>query len=298
MFDQLKESISAWILRFLAKPTARYAPFFAPEPEVVRRALQPGDVLLIEGNTRLSAIIKFLTQSTWSHAALYVGERPGDVAPDGEPNVLLEAEAEHRRDHRAAVEVRPFQHCGFAGRSGSSAESKQKVVDYALARIGKLYDSRQIIDLARYLFPYPPVPVWFRRRMLSIGSGDPTKAICSTLIAEAFASIHYPILPESVSVNGKTYGIAPYVQSEIDHIRKHGLYTPRDFDVSPYFSIVKPSLDDGFDYHKLVWAPPTVLTAARVGRRQSDRVDRSGGSARRLARCDAAAGVHRRPTRT
>ncbi len=81
--------------------------------------------------------------------------------------------------------------------------------------------------------------------MLAIGSGDPTKAICSTLIAEAFASIRYPILPESVSLNGKTYGIAPYVQSEIEHIRKHGLYTPRDFDVSPYFSIVKPGLDDG-----------------------------------------------------
>ena len=77
--------------------------------------------------------------------------------------------------------------------------------------------------------------------MLAIGSGDPTKAICSTLIAEAFASIHYPILPESVSINGKTYGVAPYVKSEIEHIRKHGLYTPRDFDISPFFAIVKPT---------------------------------------------------------
>ena len=70
--------------------------------------------------------------------------------------------------------------------------------------------------------------------MLSIGCGDPTRAICSTLIAQAFASIHYPILPERASINGKTYAIAPYVQSEIDHIRTYGLYTPRDFDVSPY----------------------------------------------------------------
>jgi hypothetical protein len=78
----------------LAKPTKRYAPFFAPVPDVLRRVLQPGDILLIEGNTRLSAIIKFLTQSTWSHAVLYVGERPGDALPDGEPNVLLEAEVD------------------------------------------------------------------------------------------------------------------------------------------------------------------------------------------------------------
>src|SRR5471030_1623795 len=264
MFDSLKEAISARILRFLAKPTARYAPFFAPDPAVLRGTLQSGDVVLIEGNTRLSAIIKFLTQSTWSHAALYVGPRPGDNAPDGEPNVLLEAEA---ATGVTTVPLSKYVHfnlriCRAVGLDGPS---KQKVVDYALARIGKMYDSRQIVDLARYLFPYPPVPVWFRRRMLSIGSGDPTKAICSTLIAEAFTSIRYPILPESVSVDGQTFGIAPYVQSEIDHIRKHGLYTPRDFDVSPYFSIVKPSLDDGFDYHKLVWAPPTLAAAKEDG---------------------------------
>ena len=232
---------------------------------MVRAALQPGDVVLIEGNTRLSATIKFLTQSTWSHAALYVGERPGDrgalhgEAPDGEPNVLLEAEAD------TGVTTAPLsKYLHFNMRIcrpvGVSPASRQQVVDYALARIGKQYDSRQIVDLARYLFPYPPVPVWFRRRMLAIGSGDPTKAICSTLIAEAFTSIRYPILPERVSVNGKTYGIAPYVQAEIDHIRAHGLYTPRDFDVSPYFAIVKPTLNNGFDYHSLVWEPPGGAT--------------------------------------
>ena len=100
MLNRLKQYISARIIRYLAQPTRRYAPFFAPDPEMTRRSLEPGDVVLIEGNTRLSAIIKFLTQSTWSHAALYVGERPGDrgpghmAAPDLEANVLLEAEAE------------------------------------------------------------------------------------------------------------------------------------------------------------------------------------------------------------
>jgi hypothetical protein len=263
MFDRLKKTISDAILRFLSKPTYRYAPFFAPNPETIRSALQPGDVVLTEGNTRLSAIIKFLTQSTWSHAALYVGERPGDLAPNGEPNVLLEAEAD-----TGVITVPLSKYAHFNLRIcrpvGLGDASKRKVIEYALARVGRLYDSKQIMDLARYLFPYPPVPVWFRRRMLSIGSGDPTKAICSTLIAEAFASIRYPILPERVSMNGKTYGIAPYVQSEIDHIRKHGLYTPRDFDVSPYFSIVKPGLDDGFSYEKLIWSPAASLDAAEV----------------------------------
>jgi hypothetical protein len=255
MFDKLKERISAAILRFLSKPTVRYAPFFAPEPEVLRETLKVGDVILIEGNTRLSAIIKFLTQSTWSHAALYVGERPGDIAPNGEPNVLLEAEADIGV---ATAPLSKYQsyNLRICRAVGLTDADRKEVIDYALAAIGKPYDSRQILDLARYLFPYPPVPVWFRRRMLAIGAGDPTKAICSTLIAESFQSIHYPILPERATVNGKTIGIAPYVQGEIKHIRKHGLYTPRDFDVSPYFSILKPGLDDGFDYHSLVWAPP------------------------------------------
>jgi hypothetical protein len=97
--------------------------------------------------------------------------------------------------------------------------------------------------------------------MLAIGSGDPTRAICSVLVAEAFASIHYPILPERTSFHGKTIGIAPFVEKEAEHIRRHGLYTPRDFDVSPYFEIVKPSLD-GFDYRALVWQPDGIAAGA------------------------------------
>jgi Permuted papain-like amidase enzyme, YaeF/YiiX, C92 family len=254
MLDRLSDYISAKILHYLAKPTKRYSPFFAPAPDVFRRALQPGDILLVEGNSRLSAIIKFLTQSTWSHATLYVGERPGDVHANGEPNVLLEAEAD-----AGVVTVPLSKYAHFNTRIcrpvGLTAEARQIVINYALARLGKHYDTRQIIDLARYLFPYPPVPIWFRRRMLAIGSGDPTRAICSTLIAEAFASIRYPILPEVVLQNGRTYGIAPYVQSEVEHIRKHGLYTPRDFDISPFFCVIKPTLVNGFDYQKIVWGP-------------------------------------------
>jgi hypothetical protein len=33
------------------------------------RTLRPGDVLLVEGNARISQIIMYMTQSSWSHAA-------------------------------------------------------------------------------------------------------------------------------------------------------------------------------------------------------------------------------------
>ena len=142
-------------------------------------------------------------------------------ASNDEPNVLLEAEADI-----GVVTVPLSKYAHFNTRIcrpvGLNAAARQKVIEYALARLGKQYDTRQIVDLARYLFPYPPVPVWFRRRMLAIGSGDPTRAICSTLIAEAFGAIRYPILPESVH-RRQELRIAPFVQREIEHIRKRGL---------------------------------------------------------------------------
>src|SRR5271155_2810587 len=134
MFDKLEARISDQILHYLSQPTGRYAPFYAPDPEVVRKALQPGDILLVEGNSRLSAVIKYLTQSTWSHAALFVGERPGDVSPSGEPNVLMEAEAD-----TGVVTVPLSKYVRFHTRIcrpvGLDDASTKQVLDYALARL-------------------------------------------------------------------------------------------------------------------------------------------------------------------
>src|ERR1700747_3140655 len=57
----------------------------------LRQSLEPGDVLLVEGNNNISGVIKYLTQSTWSHSALYVGPVLGCATDQGEPHVLVEA---------------------------------------------------------------------------------------------------------------------------------------------------------------------------------------------------------------
>ena len=82
--------------------------------------------------------------------------------------------------------------------------------------------------------------------MIALGSGEPTQAICSTLIARAFQIVHYPILPDVTREN----------QREIMHIRHHSLFTPRDFDVSPYFNIVKPTIEKRPDYKQFEWNRP------------------------------------------
>lgn len=231
----VKGWLSRRILYCLQRPTRGYAPFFAAPLATLRDLLLPGDVLLVEGNTRLSAMIKFLTQSTWSHAALFVGggEKTG--------NVLIEAEAD------AGVIESPLQkYAHFNTRVcrpiGLTSPLREAVIAYARERIGWQYDSRQVMDLARFLLPYPPVPVALRRRMLAVGSGDPTKAICSTMIGEAFDSVGYPILPDTTADGCDSHTVASYIEDEDHHIRKHGLYTPRDFDVSPFFAVVKPPI--------------------------------------------------------
>jgi hypothetical protein len=101
--------------------------------------------------------------------------------------------------------------------------------------------------------------VRWRRRLIAFGSGDPTRAICSSLIAEAYGQIRYPILPEITRAPGRASAQSHYSRSEILHIRHHSLYTPRDFDLSPYFAIVKPTLEYGFDYRVLTWDEPAHL---------------------------------------
>jgi hypothetical protein len=254
--DRLLAWLGRALAKYLSKPLAQGAQVATSPPEKLAGALEPGDVVLVEGNTRISVAIKYLTQSTWSHAALYVGNALGAPAPGEQPKVLIEAEI------RAGVRAVPLSH--YAGLHtricrpvGISAEDLRKVIEFAVARIGERYDLKNVFDLARYLLPTPPVPSRWRRRMLALGSGDPTRAICSTLIAQAYGSVRYPILP--VYVPPKTTPPMDKehtadAQEELWRIRHYSLYAPRDFDLSPYFAIVKPTIAHGFDYRRLHWA--------------------------------------------
>ena len=144
----------------------------------------PGDILLVEGNQRISTVIKYLTQSTWSHAAVYIGDAVERTNGD-EPCCLIEADL---TDGVIAVPLSKYasHNTRICRPVGLSDPDRSKVIEFLVDSIGTAYDLRNVIDLARYLLPTPPVPVRWRRRMLALGSGDPTRGICSTLIAEAF----------------------------------------------------------------------------------------------------------------
>ena len=65
--------------------------------------------------------------------------------------------------------------------------------------------------------------------------------------------MRYPILPDIR--RSRAHG-SEYSRREIFHIRHHSLFVPRDFDLSPYFEIVKPSIRNGFDHARIEWAAP------------------------------------------
>jgi hypothetical protein len=240
------DHIGKLLAGYLQKEVPGYEPFTPSDPESLRKDMQPGDVLLVEGNNRISGIIKYLTQSTWSHAALYVGPIDGACEPDGEPHVLIEANVGE------GVESAPLSkyfsyHTRICRPVGLTYEDRYTVCRYAINRIGFGYDTKNIVDLMRFLIPMP-IPQRWRRRMIAIGSGDPTKMICSALIAQAFDAVRYPILPKITRAGSRR------ARREILHIRDSSLYMPRDFDISPYFEVVKPTIINGFDYTALHWA--------------------------------------------
>jgi Permuted papain-like amidase enzyme, YaeF/YiiX, C92 family len=247
MFDNVGRLI-AW----LQKSTDNCVPFTPNDSMALRDTLRPGDVLLVEGKGRISGSIKYLTQSTWSHSALYVGPMVG-AATDSEPHVLIEANID---EGVVSAPLSKYLHCQtrICRPVGLSDADCEKVCRHACERIGLGYDLKNVIDLMRYLFPWPLAHRW-RHRTIALGSGNASRIICSSLIAQAFDAVRYPILPKITRVDSQT------ARREVAEIRHPSLYAPRDFDISPYFMVVKPTLARGFNYKDMHWADlPQVHT--------------------------------------
>jgi len=240
------------LARFLAKPRPVEMHFSTSSFDLLRSSLRAGDVLLVEGSSRFSTAIKYLTQSSWSHAALYVGAALLDTHPQLGPHVLIEADV---IDGVRALPLGSYRgsHTRVCRPVGLDQDEIRHVLNHVIGRLGQHYDMHNVLDLLRYLLPTPPIPGRWRRRLLALGSGEPTEAICSSLIAAAFHSVRYPILP-ALDRDYRSLRGTRAARKEMLYIRNSKLFTPRDFDISPYFRIVKPMLEYHFDPHRIHWA--------------------------------------------
>lgn len=247
--DIVQRYLSNALIKFLSGEIGPLYKNSTHSYENLKNSIRPGDVLLVEGHQRFSAAVKYLTQSNWSHSALYVGDEK-----------LIEADLEKGVQEIPLNSYEKF-HTRICRPAKLTQDDLNKILEYAYNRIGHHYDLKNIIDLARYLFPTPPVPNKWKRNLLQLGSGDPTKVICSSMIAEAFQSIRYPILPLVERKGQKVI---------FRKRRHHTLFTPSDFDRSPYFQIIKPTIESGFNYKEVVWERFTEQSPFDTRRDKSD----------------------------
>lgn len=209
--------------------------------EFLEREVRPGDVILFAGKTRVSRAIQMIALSPWTHAAIYIG-RINDIKDpvareklqthfNGDANEQLVAESllgygtivtplSQYNDENLRI-CRP---------SGLDWQDADQVVNTAIDHLGMEYDVQQLLDLARFLFPYGILPRRWRSSLFQHNAGQPTHIICSSMIARCFQQVNYPILP-TVSSN------------QLDDVelreRHYRLFIPSDFDYSPYFEVVK-----------------------------------------------------------
>ena len=254
-FSGLAKLIERWLISESSHTNATLCDF-----ERIRHELKSCDVLLIEGRSRVARVISYITQSNWTHATLYIGRlydiedprlrdtiRSHYSGPE-EEQLIIESEL------GLGTVIRPLKtyqhdHIRICRPKGLAHNDGQQVVSYAVSQLGKQYYTRQIFDLMRFFLPYKILPPRLGSSLFKMNPGYATKTVCSSLIAEAFCFIHFPILP-LVKITGEDNEVQLY------H-RNPKLCTPKDFDYSPYFQIIKYSFFDRSpheSYRLLPWS--------------------------------------------
>jgi hypothetical protein len=272
--------LRAWInrrlTRFLNQQVSRYERLYQSDLDLLKRHIRKGDVLLVEGDQRISAIIKHLTHSSWSHAALYVGDelvrRGGALRKlaleefgDEAEHLLVEALME-------GVIVSPLakyvdKNVRVCRPHRLRNPHLRSILDEAVNSMGWGYDMRNVFDLARHMVMAALMPQRYRHDAMQFGSGAATAVMCTSLIGRLFHGVGFPVLP-SVTLPTPSGEAEEPQRSLWRRLRRRranytGVYrhrdptllTPRDFDLSPYFEIVKFNVisQRGFDYERIEW---------------------------------------------
>jgi hypothetical protein len=235
--------------------------------------LKPCDIILVDGRSRVSEVIKIITQSHWSHAAIYIGRIKDIPSPEAKKKLQQFFKADENTQlliesqMGSGVIITPLEHYRYeeiriCRPRGLSKTDNEKVIHYCIQQLGLNYDIRQILDLARFMFPWSYMPRQWRTSLFQHNAGGPTKATCSRLLADAFHSVRYPILPEIIIGHDNNIEVVQ---------RNSSLFTPNDFDDSPFFDILKfPRFDlaDVSLYQKLKWRDDYVSND-RMGIKES-----------------------------
>lgn len=269
MFSKISNAISKIFIKWITAERP-YEGIPHCDFERIRYEIRPGDILLVEGRSRVSDIIRAITQSAWSHSALYIG-RIHEIE-DSKTREIISLHFQGSPDTQLLVEGMMGQgtivstlskyekdHIRLCRPKGLSRSDAQNIINFAIQKVGSSYDIRHIVDLARFLLPWTIMPRRLRSRLFEHHAGESTKTVCSSMIAEAFSSVEFPILPL----------VQTHAKQGIELIaRNPKLHTPRDFDYSPYFDILKyPFVEfvESAMYRKLPWNREGLISHDAAG---------------------------------
>lgn len=237
--------ISQYLLKKISRYLAKERPAvrsFLCDFEHISHEIRPADVILIEGRSRASALIRHITFSSWTHAALYIG-RLHDIDDPHVRNRILAHYPDIQPTEQLIIESKlgegtvinrltnyELDHLRLCRPTGLIHADAQHVIAHATERLGRSYNVRQFIDLGRFFLRGWLIPARLRSSLFNYTPNQATEDICSTMIAESFMSVKFPVLPLIQKEDKKAYVLIP---------RNPKLFTPSDFDYSPYFDIIK-----------------------------------------------------------
>lgn len=233
--------------------------------------IRPCDILLIEGRSRMSSTISFLTRSPWTHACIYIGRlqdlddktlakhiRNNYEGDENEHLVIgsylgrgttVEPLSKYRRHHIRICRPRAI-----------APQDVQSVIKYCIHAIGYDYNTRQIFDMLRLLFPITLMPRKLFSSLFKFDQDSNKQTICSSLLAEAFHKVSFPILPKIIVNESNKIELIP---------RNPKLFAPGDFDYSPFFDIIKYPIfgmtESSAVYKQLPWNIEGVYSNDEIG---------------------------------
>jgi cell wall-associated NlpC family hydrolase len=280
--SSIRRRVVLLLTKLLTKPLRSYQQRIPNNLQNLKQHLRVGDVILVEGDQRVSQVIRYLTQSSWSHSCLYIGDELRRFEPQLAGALLSQHGDEARHLIVEAVEGQGvvcspvakyvYHNLRVCRPHGLRREDVDRLILELVRQLGVPYSVRHIVDLARYFFPVSLIPRRFRRAALECGRSSRKGVICSTLLARAFARVGYPILPQvTVDESAQGHGWFHWLMGRNGNgtraLYREGnlaLISPRDFDLSPYFEIVKFNHLAGgkFDYRRIQWASEEPVTPA------------------------------------
>lgn len=249
------QSLYHWLTDWLQQER-RSGPIRLSDFEQVRQMLLPGDVLLIDGHSRLDSTLKSVTTSRWSRAALYLGRLHdiGDPALRATLAAYLPCSPDtqlvvHTRLDRGLV-LEPLStlepdHLRVCRPRGLQDSERRELTRYVVSRLG-IGSERAWWTLLALSMPWSWLPRHWRPSLFARFASGLLRLLSGTTLGEAYSFVQFPVLPLVKRVDQGPTSL---------YRRQPRVFFAADFDHSPYFDVIKYPFIDQVSHEKVRLQP-------------------------------------------